>query len=118
MLRAALIVDGNEITKWQMDALDAARDLLEIDLVLSCTNTSTKKNISKNFLYYILNIFTLKNRLTRRLPLRDDVKVIKFSSIYEGAWQRIPVEISEELKNSRIDLIIKFGMSLLRIDEP
>jgi hypothetical protein len=119
MLKAALIIDGNEITEWQRNALDEASDLLQIELVLSCTNTRTKKNILKNFLYYILNVFTLKNRLTRRsLLYRNDLKVIEFASIYEKSWHKIPSEVSEELLSSKIDIVIKFGMSLLRIDEP
>lgn len=119
MLRAALIIDGKEITEWQRRALEEASDLLQIELILSCTNTRTKKNIIKNFSYYILNIFTLKNRLTRRLQLQpNDLKVIEFASIYEGVWQKIPIEASIELQFSKIDVVIKFGMSLLRIDEP
>ena len=70
MLRVALIIDGSEITEWQRNSLDEASDLLQIELVLSCTNTRTRKNILKNFWYYILNVFALKNRLTRRTPLQ------------------------------------------------
>ncbi|NCT82266.1 MAG: hypothetical protein GXC94_03930 [Comamonadaceae bacterium] len=118
MLRAALILDGAEITQWQKDALDAARDLLDIKIVLSCTNSRTKKNLTKNFLYYLLNIVSLKNRLTRKVRLdRQEVPVVEFDSIYEGSWQRIPSSVSKEIADSNIDVIIKFGMSLLRIDE-
>lgn len=117
MLRAALIIDGSEVTKWQKNALDAVSDLLDIRLVLSCSNTNTQKNLTKHCLYYALNLFTLKNHLTRRVRLDfSGAKCIEFTSIYQGNWQKIPDSISEELVNSQIDVVVKFGMSLLRID--
>ena len=118
MLRAALITDDTEVTQWQKDALDAVCDLLEIKLILSCTNTRTKKNLTKNFLYYLLNAFALKNHLTRKVQLdQKGIPLIEFESIYEGSWQKIPSSISKEIADSNIDIVIKFGMSLLRIDE-
>ncbi len=118
MLRVALITDGTEVTQWQKDALDAVGDLVEIKLVLSCTNTLTKKNLTKNFLYYVLNVLALKNRLTRKVQLdQKGVQLIEFESIYEGSWQKIPSSVSKEIVDTNIDVVIKFGMSLLRIDE-
>lgn len=118
ILKAALIIDGTEVTKWQKDALDAVGDLLEIRLVLSCTNTHTQKNIAKNILYYVLNVFALKSRLTRKVRIdKNGVLFIEFESIYEGSWQKIPSSVSKEIADSNIDVVIKFGMSLLRIDE-
>lgn len=118
MLRAALIMDGTVVTQWQKHALDAAGDLLEIKLILSCTNTREKKNLTKNFLYYLLNILALRNRLTRKVQLdRKGVPLIEFESIYEGSWQKIPSSVSKEIVDLNIDVVIKFGMSLLRIDE-
>jgi hypothetical protein len=117
MIRVALIIDGNTVTKWQKDALENVSDLLDIRLVLSCTNTHTKKNLTKHFLYYALNLFTLKNYLTRRVNLEyDGAKFIQFDSIYEGAWQKIPDLISREFADLKIDIVIKLGMSLLRVD--
>jgi len=113
----ALIIDGNTVTKWQSDALENASDLIDIRLVLSCVNTRTKKNLAKHFLYYALNFFTLKNHLTRKVNLEcNDVKFIQFESIYEGTWQKIPDLILSELVDLGIDVVIKFGMSLLRVD--
>jgi hypothetical protein len=118
MLRAALIMDGTEVMQWQKDALDAVGDLVEIKLVLSCINTRTKKNLAKNFLYYVLNVLALKNRLNRKVQLdQKGVTLIEFESIYEGSWQKIPSFVSKEIADSNIDVVIKFGMSLLRIDE-
>ena len=118
MLRAALIMDGTEVTQWQKDALDSVADLLEIKLLLSCVNTRTKKNLTKNFLYYFLNVIALKNRLTRKVQFEQTgVPIIVFKSIYEGSWQKIPHYVSKEIDHYNIDIVIKFGMSLLKIDE-
>ncbi|BAQ80363.1 glucosamine inositolphosphorylceramide transferase family protein [Pseudomonas sp. St29] len=117
MLKAAIIIDGDSITKWQKDALDAASDLIDVRLILSCTNTNIKRKYTKNLLYYILNYFTLKNHLTNRVKLsHNGIKHVEFKSSYDGSWQKIPDSITDELANSQADIIIKFGMSLLRIE--
>ena len=117
-LRAALLVDNLQVAKWQLEALEAANDSIDIVLLLNCENTRTKKNYVKKFFYYALNVFTLKNSLTKRAPInREIAKVINFESLYEGAWQSFPKKIYESLEKENIDLVIKFGMSLLRLEE-
>ncbi|MDB2449701.1 hypothetical protein N9W97_03000 [Pseudomonadales bacterium] len=116
--RAAVLLDNLNISKWQFAALEAARESVEIVLVLNCQNTKTKKNYSKHFLYYVLNILSLRNHLTRKEEVSfPGAEIINFSSIYKGAWQNFPSSIYEDLVTKRIDLVIKFGMSLLRLDE-
>ena len=98
ILRAALIIDGDEVKKWQKGALDAVSDLLDIRLVLSCTNMHTEQHLAKHFLYYVLNLFTLRNYLTHRVKLESDgIRLIEFESVYDGSWQKIPDSISREL---------------------
>lgn len=117
-LRAALILDDLKLTEWQKVALEEASELLDIKLVLNCKNTKTKKSLIKNFLYYSMNVFTLKNSLTKSSEYDfSDEKILDFNSIYNNNWQSIPKNISKLLNDERIDVIIKFGMSLLRIDE-
>jgi folate-dependent phosphoribosylglycinamide formyltransferase PurN len=117
-LRAALLVDNLQVARWQLEALEAANDSIDIVLLLNCENTRNKKNYVKNLFYYALNVFTLKNSLTKRAPInREIAKVINFESIYEGAWQSFPKKIYESLEKENIDLVIKFGMSLLRLEE-
>ena len=116
--KAALIVDKLQVTQWQSDALQAANDSLEILLVLNCQNTRTKKRLLKHFFYYVLNALSLQNYLTRRRQVRfPNAKVIDFESTNNGAWQFLPEGIYDELKRSEIDVVIKFGMNLLRVDE-
>lgn len=115
MIQVALIVDNGRISEWQRLALEGASETIEIRLVLSCRNTITKKLWLKHAAYYLLNIIALKNSLTKRSVLRvEGAKYVNFDSVYEGMWQRIPEEVSSELTD--VDLVIKFGMSLLRVD--
>lgn len=116
--RAALLVDDMQLDKWQLDALEAAGNSVDIVLILNCQNTYPKKHYLKNFLYYILNIFTLKNYLTRKKKIKlIDTKVVDFKSIYNSYWQTFPKKIYKELESINVDFIIKFGMSLLYLDE-
>lgn len=117
-LRAALLVDNLQVARWQLEALEAANESIDIVLVLNCENTRNKKNYVKNFFYYALNVFTLRNSLTKRAQInRKIAKVINFESIYEGAWQSFPKKIYDCLEEENVDLVIKFGMSLLRLEE-
>ena len=64
-LRAAIIIDQLSATKWQLDALNEASDQLEIVYVLNCVNSQKKRKLVKNFFYYVLNFFSLKNYQTK-----------------------------------------------------
>ena len=51
----------------------------------------------------------------RKLTL-SNTQIISFDSKYHGAWQAIPIAVSDKLKAEKIDVVIKFGMNLLRIN--
>ena len=117
-ISAALILDSNLIENWQREALNHASDVLDIKLILNCENTNNKKSIFKNFFYYLINFCSLKNNNSIKTKFqRDELKTISFKSLYSGAWQSIPKEISKQILKDDIKLVIKFGMSLLAIDE-
>ena len=113
-IRAALILDDLSICKWQRDALSDALDILDVQLVLNCTNTATKRKLDKHLFYYILNSLTLKNTESRKGPY--DVtreSVVHFDADYQGLWQSFPLAILDRIKKDEIQVIIKFGMGLL-----
>ena len=117
-LKAALILDDLRIAKWQKDALDFASKKLEITIILNCKNSKTNRNYIKNFFYYCVNFFSLRNKLTKKSKYRSkNSKIFHFNSIYKGIWQHIPYKIKEKIKSEKIDVIIKFGMNILFIDE-
>ena len=92
--RAAELLDNLNISKWQLAALEAASKSIEIVLVLNCQNAQTKKNYSKHFLYYVLNILSLRKHLTRKEEVSFlGAVIINFSSIHKGAWQTFPSSI-------------------------
>ncbi|MDF5978823.1 hypothetical protein P4114_14970 [Pseudomonas aeruginosa] len=116
-IKAALIVDDLSLSEWQKRAIEDSSEYLDIQLVLSCRNSATKKSVIKHCGYYFLNILSLKNDMTRRVQLDSrGSEVIHFDSDYEGAWQRIPEDVCARILDKGIKLVIKFGMSLLRID--
>ena len=117
-LRAAIIVDQLRVAKWMLDALNEANDHLEIIYVLNCVNSKTKKKWIENFFYYVLNFFSLKNHQTKMQFLPDsNSKIVNFKSEYIKNWQTIPDNIVQKLLDKKIEVVIKFGMGLLRIDE-
>lgn len=117
-LRAAIIVDQLKVSKWMIDALNEASDQLEIIYVLNCVNSKTKRRWIKNFFYYVLNFFSLKNHQTKKQFLPEsNAKIFNFESDHINNWQIIPDNITQKLLDKKIEVVIKFGMGLLRIDE-
>ena len=117
-LNSALIVDNHSISGWQNSALEVASDCLNIKLVLNCTNTISRRFYFRHFAYYVLNLVCLQNRETRRVSCDiSSAEIIDFESGYDGRWQTIPDTVARILKSNNIQLVIKFGMSLLRIDD-
>ena len=105
--RVALILDNLNISKWQKIALDGASENIEIALIINCQNTKTKKNYLKHFFYYVLNFLSLKNQLTKKQKFRNtDSVIINFDSIYNGAWQSLPLDIYDSINKEKIDVII------------
>ena len=117
-LRAALILDDLSLARWQADALSEALPHLDVRLVVSCNNTHTKKRIPKNLFYYGLGFLALRNSLTKRERYKvTNERVVEFESLYEGVWQKIPVEVSDAIDAEGISVVIKFGMNLLKVDK-
>tara|TARA_A100001015_G_C15039086_1_gene738326 strand:+ start:4010 stop:4360 length:351 start_codon:yes stop_codon:yes gene_type:complete len=113
-LRAAIIVDQLKASKWMIDALNETSDQLEIIYVLNCINSKTRRNWIRNFFYYVLNFFSLKNYLTKKQFLPDNnAKIFNFKSGYINNWQIIPSNITQKLLDEKIEVVIKFGMGLL-----
>jgi hypothetical protein len=116
-LRAAVITDDLKLAQWQLDALEEANQELEIVCILNCLNTKIKKNFFKHFLYYLISFFALRNQKTKAYLYRPDgIQIIEFKSRYTKNWQSIPDEVLNELLDINIEVIIKFGMNLLTVD--
>lgn len=117
-LKAAIILDNLKIAEWQKLALEEASDLLDIKIILNCKNTNIPKKIIKNSLYYSLNLLTLRNKLSKKSNYKlSTEEIFNFKSNLISSRQCIPTEISNKIVESNIDVIIKFGMSFIKIDD-
>ena len=93
MIRVGLIVDNYRVSKWELDCLQYVKDFIKIELILNCENTKVKKIIFKHFLYYILNFFFIKSKITNKINLKQNyqnIESLNFQSIYDEKWQIIP----------------------------
>jgi len=114
----ALIIDNDCVTRWQNSALKEAAEYIDLKLIVNCKNTNNKKNLTKHFAYYVTNFLCLKNSLTKKIEYEDHhADKVDFDSIYDRGWQSIPPHIVEEIRKRQIKVVIKFGMSLLRINK-
>jgi hypothetical protein len=115
-----LITDGLTVHEWQRLALETlpADDRIT---VFACTNTQLKRQVGKHFLYYALNMVTVRNALTRQVPFGDLggrlAGVTEFESEWDGNWQKLPAPIIEAISGSNAAVVLKFGMGLMRVPE-
>lgn len=117
-LKLAVIIDGDSIQRFALDALDAVDGVDQIT-VFCCTNTRMRRRWFKHGAYYALNLLSVRNRLTKTAPIASGRKriarTVTFESDYEGGWQSLPPAITAEL--GKFDVILKFGMGLLRVPD-
>ena len=115
-LKIAVIVDRGMLQRFGRDAVDAVAATDEIS-VFSCTNTRFARKPVRHGFYYALNLLTLRNKLTRMVPIEGTTKRIsettEFESDWEGAWQSLPADVVDRL--AAFDLVLKFGMGLMRV---
>lgn len=117
-MRIGVIVDNLELTRWQAQALERLPADTQIALY-NCTNSRAGKRRLRHALYYALNLVTVRNRMTRRVPAGDlggrVVTRVDFESEWDGNWQRLPPSLLTAIGADAPAAIVKFGMNLLRI---
>lgn len=115
-MKIAVIVDNGCVQRFALEGLNAIDGTDEIS-VFNCRNTRLKKNVARHAAYYALNLLTVRNRLTRFVPVTSGTKRIAFTVDFDaevdGAWQRLPPSIIAALRD--FDIVLKFGMGLLRV---
>ena len=106
------------IQRFALDAIGAIEGTTELT-VFSCRNTRLKRNVVRHACYYALNLLAVRNRLARFVPISAGsnriAATIEFDCEHDGAWQRLPAKIIDQLNKSGFDVILKFGMGLLRV---
>ena len=118
VLKVAVIADGTTVPRFNLEALDALSGCESVT-VFACRNTRVARKPFRHGAYYALNLLTLRNRWTRPVALADGTKrierVVEFDSGYEGAWQSLPDPIVDAIREGGFDVVLKFGMGLLRV---
>ena len=105
-LRVCLIVDSEGISKWEHDSIEYASSRLDIkiDSVLYCTNPISHRKYFKHFLYFVLNVLSMRNKWTKQIGwghlIADKSRIKRFSAENNGNWQSIPKEVSNWLNSN------------------
>ncbi len=116
-INTAILVDNLKLSVWQKKTLDEIEDLINIRIILNCENNNPKKKYFKNFFYYFLNYFSIKNNQTQKNSFNiKNTKIISFKTNLKGKYQIIPKEVIQDLNNKKIKIILKFGMNIIKID--
>lgn len=119
-LRLAVITDDGMIPEFARRALAEVASCEDIYL-LSCTNRQAKRRPFRHAFYYLLNLLSIRNSLTRPVPVETAgkrvVDFLRFEALEEGGWQRLPPDVVAWLRETAPDAILKFGMNLLRVPE-
>lgn len=118
-LTACLIVDGDHIERFAHEALQlAVARGLKVTCVVVCDNTVVPRKPAKHGAYYLYKLLFLRAPWTRGVPwaplAAPDVAVRHFDSEWEGIWQRIPTDTLRFIGAHEVDVVLRFGMTLLR----
>jgi hypothetical protein len=120
-MKVGVIVDNMHVAQWQARALDSLGDDTEV-VLYNCLNSRGGKRRIKHALYYVLNLFTVRNPLTASVSVSSlvikPVATRDFQSEWEGAWQRLPAHLIAEIQADAPAVLLKFGMNLLRVPPP
>jgi hypothetical protein len=120
-MKIGVIVDDMKVARWQLSALGTVSSSDQI-ILYNCRNSRSGKRQLKHALYYALNLVSVRTPLTRLVPLGPilarALRTVDFDSEYEGIWQRLPASLLDEIARDRPDVILKFGLNLLRVPPP
>jgi len=114
-----LIVDNLRLRNWQAAALSDIAESADF-VVFNCTNSRSSHHYLRHAAYYALNLVSLKTRETRSRSLPQSLSIqetISFEAIVEDGWERFPEDLTEKIAELRPQVLIKFGMGLLRVPE-
>ncbi len=117
MTKIGVIIDNAGLARWQADALLAIATETEF-IIYSCTTVPPRKRRLRHALYYLLNMFTVRNRMTRRVDLPRELRIVgvrRFATQNDGVWQQLPPGLLTAMRSDSPSVLIKFGMGLLRI---
>src|SRR3954464_10481550 len=74
-MKIGVLMDGTKLARWQAQGLRNVADDAEF-VIYSCTNSRRRPRRVRNAFYYALNLFAIRNPLTRRIDLPDALPVL------------------------------------------
>lgn len=118
-MHLAILYDGHSLAEWQRRAIALIAEDHRLSYLVHETPGSQNRNLLKHLFYYVLNLFTIRNRLNRAapMPLPLDANIKRFMPLEDGMWSALPADVLDWLRQERVDAVIKFGLSLLRIPD-
>ncbi|MDB5693180.1 MAG: hypothetical protein JWO81_2243 [Alphaproteobacteria bacterium] len=119
-MKIALITDNLHVQRWQAEALKRLSGVERV-FVYDCRTPAPSKWRARHLLYYALNLFTIRNPLTRSVPVAASLEIpfdlFSFEAGLDRMWQTLPPILLDRIASDRPDVILKFGMNLLRIPD-
>lgn len=119
-MKIGLIIDNWTITRWQAECLRTLEHGSRF-LIYNCTSTRPQRRRFEHAFYYVLNLFTIRNRMTRRtkVPAQLEIAAVReFRAKGSDAWQELPTALLDSIRDDAPAVIVKFGMGLLRVPPP
>ena len=116
-MRVAILCNGEDLALWQRRAVERIAGDHEL-LILACGNQPGPRRRLKHAAYYGLNLVTVRNRLTRRVPFPYNLPIserLDCTPSFAGNWADLPEAAIDWLKDRRVDAVVKFGLGLLRV---
>ncbi|HXC74448.1 MAG TPA: hypothetical protein VN640_07195 [Sphingomicrobium sp.] len=116
-MKIGVFLDGARLARWQAEALETLAGEAEF-VIYSCTTPAPARRQLRHALYYLLNLATVRNRMTRRIGLPAALRIIAthaFAAPCEGRWQALPPDLVERIAHDRPDVLVKFGLGLITI---
>ena len=116
-MKIGLITDNGTVAEWQAQALETIQDSNEF-LIYNCTTLPSHRRSPTHAFYYLLNLISLRSKLTARAALPSSLCVsarLDFEAECVGQWQKLPPSVLQRIKEDGPTLLIKFGMGLLAV---
>ena len=118
-MKTGIFVDRGALAAWQADALRRLGPDAGF-IIYDCQNSRPERRRLRFAFYYLLNLFTVRNPLTSRGKVPADLHVLArqpFESEWDGAWQRLPASLLQQIRHDAPEVLVKFGMGLLRVPD-
>ena len=119
-MRIAILCNGATVSAWQLEAIRRIAGDHELYILTGGVGQAAKRKPA-HALYYALNMVTIRNRLTAPVPFPTPEFTVRetlgFQESYERGWAVLPGEVAEWLREHSIDVVLKFGLGLLRVPD-